>query len=140
MDILKIKPNVQKAVFLAKRAISELVYDAINLEGICFTLPEVQTLLEGITIGGHRLSDQNIALNQARAWKLIFERSSAGGPDSRIAWPFIETSSSELICPMTFEMSGGVGFSRIRIDSASIAMHATSLANSNADGSGFTAR
>jgi Fic family protein len=73
MDILKIKPNVQKAVFLAKRAISELVYDAINLEGICFTLPEVQTLLEGITIGGHRLSDQNIALNQARAWKLIFD-------------------------------------------------------------------
>ena len=44
MDISKIKPNVRKAVFLAKRNILELVYDAVNLEGICYTLPEVQTL------------------------------------------------------------------------------------------------
>lgn len=45
----------------------------MNLEGICFTLPEIQTLLDGVTVGGHKLSDQNIALNQAEAWKLIFD-------------------------------------------------------------------
>lgn len=73
MDISKIKPNVRKAVFLAKRNLSELVYDAVNIEGICFTLPEVQTLLDGVTVGGHKLSDQNIAINQANAWKLIFD-------------------------------------------------------------------
>ena len=73
MDTSFIKPNVKKAVFLAKRSISELVYDAVNLEGICFTLPEIQTLLDGVTVGGHKLSDQNIALNQAEAWKLIFD-------------------------------------------------------------------
>ena len=73
MDISKIKPNIRKAVFLAKRNISELVYEAVNLEGICFTLPEVQTLLDGVTVGGHKLSDQNITLNQAQAWKTLFD-------------------------------------------------------------------
>ena len=50
-------PNRPKALMLAKRQLSELVYDAVNLEGINMTLPEVQTLLEGITVGGHKLSD-----------------------------------------------------------------------------------
>ena len=57
---------------LAKRQLSELVCDAVNLEGINFTLPEIQTLLEGITVGGHRLSEQQIALNQAQAWRILF--------------------------------------------------------------------
>lgn len=61
-----------KALMLAKRQISELVCDAVNLEGINFTLPEIQTLLDGITVGGHRLSDQEIALNQANAWRTLF--------------------------------------------------------------------
>lgn len=66
-------PNQSKALMLAKRQLSELVFDAVNLEGINFTLPEVQTLLDGITIGGRKLTDQQIALNQANAWKFIFE-------------------------------------------------------------------
>lgn len=58
---------------LAKRQLSELVYDAVNLEGINFTLPEVQTLLDGVTVGGRKLSDQQITLNQADAWRLLFK-------------------------------------------------------------------
>lgn len=61
-----------KALMLAKRQLSELVCDAVNLEGIHFTLPEIQTLLDGVTIGGHKLSDQHIALNQAEAWRTLF--------------------------------------------------------------------
>ena len=34
---------------LTKRQLSELVWDAVNLEGINFTLPEIQTLLADIT-------------------------------------------------------------------------------------------
>ncbi|MCK5919035.1 MAG: cell filamentation protein Fic, partial [Cocleimonas sp.] len=64
--------NKDKALMLAQRQLSEFVYDAINLEGINMTLPEVQTLLEGITVGGHKLSDQQITLNQANAWKQLF--------------------------------------------------------------------
>ncbi|WP_246069484.1 Fic family protein [Marinobacter piscensis] len=57
---------------LAQREVSVFVYDAVQLEGLNFTLPEVQTLMQGITVGGHRLSDQQIATNQADAWKELF--------------------------------------------------------------------
>ena len=65
------KPNQAKAMMLAKRQLAELVCDAVNLEGINFTLPEIQTLLEGITVGGHKLSDQHIAVNQGEAWRTL---------------------------------------------------------------------
>ncbi len=55
---------------LAKREVSVFVYDAVQLEGLNFTLPEVQTLMQGITVGGHLLSDQQIATNQADAWNI----------------------------------------------------------------------
>ncbi len=65
-------PNKERSLMLAKRQLSELVYDAVNLEGILFTLPEIQTLLDGITVGGHKVTDQEIALNQANAWRTLF--------------------------------------------------------------------
>ncbi len=68
-----IKPNRKKALFFAKRQLPEFVCDAVNLEGIHYTLPEVQTLLEGVSIGGHKLSDQTITLNQADAWRFLFQ-------------------------------------------------------------------
>lgn len=67
-----INPNKKIALALAKRELSVLVHDAVLLEGINFTLPEIQTLLEGITVGGHKLSDQQIAMNQAEAWSQLF--------------------------------------------------------------------
>ncbi len=69
----QIPPHPAKALMLAKRQLSEFVFDAVNLEGINMTLPEVQTLLEGITVGGHTLSDQQITVNQGNAWRLLFE-------------------------------------------------------------------
>jgi Fic family protein len=68
----KMKPNRDKAIMLARRQLSELVCDAVNLEGINFTLPEIQTLLDGVTIGGRKIVDQQIALNQSEAWKTLF--------------------------------------------------------------------
>lgn len=68
----KMKSNIPLAKQLAKRDVPALVYDAVNLEGVAMTLPEVQTILDGITVGGHRISDQNMAINQARAWEFIF--------------------------------------------------------------------
>ena len=48
------KPNPDKALMIAKRQLAELVYDAVNLEGLHFSLPEIQTLIDGITVGGHK--------------------------------------------------------------------------------------
>jgi len=67
------KPNREKAIMLAKRQLAEFVCDAVNLEGLNFTLPEIQTLLDGITVGDHKLSDQQIAVNQGAAWRTLFQ-------------------------------------------------------------------
>ena len=67
------KSNKAKAIMLAKRQLAEFVCDAVNLEGINFTLPEIQTLLDGITVGGHTLTDQQIALNQGNTWRTLFK-------------------------------------------------------------------
>ena len=73
IDLSCIRPNRDQALMLAKREISTFVYDAVQLEGIHFTLPEIQTLLDGVTVGGRKLSDQKIALNQRDAWHLLFQ-------------------------------------------------------------------
>jgi Fic family protein len=49
----------------------EFVWDAGVLEGNPFTYPEVQTLLEGITIGGRKISDQEQILNLAESAKRL---------------------------------------------------------------------
>ena len=66
-------PNRKKALFLARKQLPELVCDAVNLEGINFTLPEIQTLLDGVTVGGRRLRDEVIAVNQINAWRFLFD-------------------------------------------------------------------
>ena len=68
----RVLSNKARSLMLAKRQLSELVCDAVNLEGIPFTLPEIQALLTGITVGGHKGADQEIALNQANAWRTLF--------------------------------------------------------------------
>lgn len=67
-----IKPDKKKAIMLAQRQLLEFVYDAVNLEGINYTLPEIQTLLDGVTVGGHKVQEQQIVLNQAATWKALF--------------------------------------------------------------------
>ncbi len=37
-------PDKGKAIMLAQREVASFVCDAVNLEGIPFTLPEIQTL------------------------------------------------------------------------------------------------
>ncbi len=65
-------PNKGKALMLARREVASFVCDAVNLEGLPFTLPEVQTLLDGIRVGGHKISDQQIVINQGNAWDYLF--------------------------------------------------------------------
>lgn len=65
-------PDKNRALMHTKRMMPEFVCDAVNLEGLNFTIPEIQTLLDGITVGGHKISDQQVALNQAEAWRYIF--------------------------------------------------------------------
>jgi Fic family protein len=71
--VWKMNPNMPMAKQLAIRDIPSLVCDAVNLEGVAMTLPEIQTILDGITVGGHKITDQNMAINQADTWKYLFK-------------------------------------------------------------------
>ncbi len=59
--------------FMAKRDRVDFIYNTSALEGNAMTYPEVQTLLEGITVGGHKLSDEQMILNQNDSLKLLFD-------------------------------------------------------------------
>ncbi len=71
-DVNHIVNNKQQAIFLAKKQLPELVYDVVNLEGINYTIPEIMTLLDGITVGGRKQGDELIANNQIKSWELLF--------------------------------------------------------------------
>ena len=44
--------TVERALFRLEKSLPELVWNAAALEGNTFTLPQVQTLLDGVTVGG----------------------------------------------------------------------------------------
>lgn len=66
-------PNKKLSFSLAKKDKIDFIYNTSALEGNAMTFPEVQTLLEGITVGGHKLSDEQQILNQNRSVNLLFE-------------------------------------------------------------------
>jgi len=60
-------------LFLAKKDSVDYIYNTSALEGNAMTYPEVATLLDGVTVGGHKLSDEHMILNQKNSLKLFFD-------------------------------------------------------------------
>ncbi|MDD3847474.1 MAG: Fic family protein [Syntrophorhabdaceae bacterium] len=67
------EPNRDQAIFRVRKLFPEFVWDTTALEGNPFTFPEVKTLLEGVTVGGHRVEDEVQVLNQAKSWKRLID-------------------------------------------------------------------
>lgn len=62
-----IKPSsVERSIFRFEKSLPELVWNAAALEGNTFTLPQVQTLLDGVTVGGKKIeeAEQILALSE----------------------------------------------------------------------------
>lgn len=57
--------SIERVCFRFYKMLPEFVWDASVLEGNPFTFPQVKTLLDGVTVGGHRISDQDQVLNLA---------------------------------------------------------------------------
>jgi len=70
---LTLVKDKERSLFLANKLFAEIIYDVAYLEGSPYTFPEVQTLLEGITVGGHKLDDEKLIINQSNSWKLLLE-------------------------------------------------------------------
>ena len=67
------RASLERVVFRFRRMLPEYVWDAGVLEGNPFTYPEVKTLLEGVTVGGRKLSDQEQILNLAESSKHLLD-------------------------------------------------------------------
>ncbi|MBU6994770.1 Fic family protein [Ferrovum myxofaciens] len=70
--------SVERVAFRFYRRLPEFVWDASVLEGNPFTFPEVKTLLDGVTIGGRKVSDQEQVLNLAESSKHLLALVKAG--------------------------------------------------------------
>ena len=67
-DVDKIRPSsVERSRHRFRAHLPELIWNTAALEGNNFTLPEVKTLLDGVTVGGKKLEDEQqiIALSEA---------------------------------------------------------------------------
>ncbi|MBV7387420.1 Fic family protein [Pasteurellaceae bacterium TAE3-ERU1] len=58
-------------LFITQRMHPELVYNMTQLEGNPYTFADVKTLLDGVTVGGHKLTDQQQVLRISGAWQAL---------------------------------------------------------------------
>lgn len=70
--------SVERVCFRFHRMLPQFVWDAGVLEGNPFTFPEVKTLLDGVTVGGRKISDQEQILGLAESSKLLQEKVKTG--------------------------------------------------------------
>jgi len=63
--------SLERVCFRFQRMLPEFVWDAAVLEGNPFTYPEVKTLLDGVTVGGRKLSDQEQIVNLAESSRFL---------------------------------------------------------------------
>ena len=65
--------TTHRALSIYKQQQTTFVWDAARLENNPFTFVEVQTLLDGVTVGGHKLSDAEQITNLADSGKKLIE-------------------------------------------------------------------
>ena len=59
--------SVDRAAARFRQALPHAVWEAAKFEDSPYTFPEVQTLMDGVTVGGHTLADQRLVLGLADA-------------------------------------------------------------------------
>ena len=60
-------------LFAAKKLKSQLVYNMAKAEGNTHTVAEVTTIVEGFTVGGKKLQEQQQVIQIAKAWDYLIE-------------------------------------------------------------------
>jgi Fic family protein len=70
--------TASRAVKRFQKSMPQFVWEAAQLEGNPFTFPEVQTLLDGITVGGRKISDAQQILGLRDSMRLLCEEVLAG--------------------------------------------------------------
>ena len=63
--------GMKEALFRFKKILPEFVFRDAYLEGNPLTYPEIKTLLDGVSVGGRKISDVEQVLNLRNAWNKI---------------------------------------------------------------------
>jgi Fic family protein len=73
-DVDAIRPTeVGRSRARFRAHLPELIWNTAALEGNTFTLPEVRTLLEGVTVGGKRIADEQQIMALSEAYNCLDE-------------------------------------------------------------------
>lgn len=79
VDLTDIQPSGRdRARARLRAALPELIWNDAALEGNNFTLPEVRTLLDGVTVGGKKLEDEQQILALSEAYDELDRRVANG--------------------------------------------------------------
>lgn len=70
--------ETSRSLFRLEKALPTLIWNAAALEGNTFTLPQVRTLLDGVTVGGKRLEEAEQILALSEAMAVMVEQVRAG--------------------------------------------------------------
>lgn len=63
--------ELKENFFIAKRMLSQIIYNSAYLEGCNVTFPQTETILNGMQISGVSVSDIETILNLRNAWKYL---------------------------------------------------------------------
>ena len=69
----KFNQDERKKIAFSKKV--DFIYDTTTLEGNTYTYAETETLLSGVTVGGHSLKEEDEILNQKEAWEFTLNKS-----------------------------------------------------------------
>ncbi|MCM1282299.1 MAG: Fic family protein [Muribaculaceae bacterium] len=65
--------TIDDNIRFAKKLLVENIYHSINIEGIAMTFPETQTIVDGMSVKGHRIEDINAVNDLKNAWYYILD-------------------------------------------------------------------
>jgi Fic family protein len=71
----KFNPTDQKKIAFSHKV--DYVYNTVALEGNTYNYIETETLLSGVTVGGHTVKEANEILNQKEAWEFTLNNAFA---------------------------------------------------------------
>ncbi|MBU4331568.1 Fic family protein [Patescibacteria group bacterium] len=75
----KFNRDEQKKLAFSEKV--DFVYNTTALEGNTYTYAETETLLSGVTIGGHSIKETNEIINQKEAWEFTLNQAFSNSKD-----------------------------------------------------------
>ena len=72
-------PDRRRVCLRVSKLLASIVHDTVALEGNPLPLPEVKSLVDGATVGGHGVADVEQVINQVDSWRALLRLVAGGG-------------------------------------------------------------